>query len=398
MSRRRGRHQGNEARRHEEVVARALVDALPPLPPAQCPDHAVVRAGLRPAAKRGGFVPPSCLRALVPACLFPPWISPMIRTAQQLAKLPEGEHKHVTIRSAMPGHGDRDLKFLDHLQKKFSNQVGFLPRQALEWNIERGKVSIALENDEPAAYLLGKGNYLRDAHFGIIYQAAVSYDARRRLMGTALVQHFIDHMEPNIRLIGLWCAQDIEANEFWNACGFEAIAARHGSRRKGRVHIFWVGRTQRGKHEELRYPRQTRGGLMREYREVYGLKPGEEYKDVVLPELPEEEGSKGSAKGSGHGGTKGRAKASRKPRVSLAEMQRAFRYGQSQHICVVIAGMTKYLPVAPFEMPNFTDLAKVMAPGVDQGASSSSLQLPQGPQRVIKAGTKEIWTPARDAA
>jgi hypothetical protein len=143
--------------------------------------------------------------------------------------------------------------------------LGFLPRQALEWNIANGKVSIALENDEPAAYLLGKGNYLRDPHFGIIYQAAVSYDARRRLMGTALVQHFMDHMAPEIKLIGLWCAQDIEANEFWSACGFEAIAARHGSRRKGRVHIFWVGKTPgRGANEPLRFPRVTRGGLMRE--------------------------------------------------------------------------------------------------------------------------------------
>ena len=101
-------------------------------------------------------------------------------------------------------------------------------------------MSLALENDEPAAYLLGKGSYLRDPHFGIMYQAAVSYDARRRLIGTALVQHFIDQLSGpgvagGVRLIGLWCAQDIDANEFWNACGFEAIAARHGSRRMERL-------------------------------------------------------------------------------------------------------------------------------------------------------------------
>lgn len=194
----------------------------------------------------------------------------MIRTAMQLAKLPEAEHKHIRIRSAVPGCG-RDLKFIDHLQKKFSEQVGFLPRVALEAHIAKLRVSLVLENDEPAAYLLGKGNYLRDPHFGIIYQAAVSYDARRRLIGTALVQHLMDHMEPGVRLIGLWCAQDIEANEFWNACGFEAIAARHGSKRRGRVHIFWVGRTARGAHEPMRYPKVTHGGLMRESREVYGL-------------------------------------------------------------------------------------------------------------------------------
>lgn len=293
----------------------------------------------------------------------------MIRTAEQLARLPDGEHKCITIRSALP----EDVKFLDHLQKKFADQVGFLPMRALEANIERANVSIALENDEPAAYLLGKGNYLRDGHFGIIYQAAVSYDARRRLVGTALVQHFIDHMEPMTRLIGLWCAQDIEANEFWNACGFEAIAARHGSRRKGRVHIFWVGRTPRGRHEQMRYPRWTTGGLMREHREVFGLKPGEEYAEVELPALPE-------APAAGRRGAGARA-----AKLSLVEQQRAFRYGAGRHICVVINGVTRHLPVAPFEIPNFTDLARVMV------ATSAAVE--PGPRLARPAG--ELWTPAK---
>jgi GNAT superfamily N-acetyltransferase len=290
----------------------------------------------------------------------------MIRTAEQLAAMPEGEHKHITIRRAIPGPpGTGDVLFLDHLQKKYAHQVGFLPMQALEANIERGNVSLALENDEPAAYLLGKGNYLRDPHFGILYQTAVSYDARRRLLGTALVQHYIDNMEPSARLIGLWCAQDIDANEFWNACGFEAIAARHGSRRKGRIHIFWVGRTPRGAGEELRYPRFTHGGLMRERREVFGLKPGDEYKEVVLPELADPHlGAPPRSHGGGgpHPRPLSRRERGgrRRPAASLAELQRAFRYGQGQHICVVIAGVTRYLPVAPFEMPNFTDLARVM--------------------------------------
>ena len=323
----------------------------------------------------------------------------MIRTAEQLAMLPEGEHKCVTIRSAIPaapgteGSRGSDIKFLDHLQKKYSNQVGFLPTSALEWNIANGKVSIALENDEPAAYLLGKGTYLRDPHFGIIYQAAVSYDARRRLMGTALVQHFIDHMEPNVRLIGLWCAQDIEANEFWNACGFEAIAARHGSRRKGRVHIFWVGRTHRGRNEQLRYPKQTTGGLMKEYREVYGLEPGSEYKEVVLPELPGVEQRSEGGHSGGHRSAKKGTRAAQ-PKLSLAEMQRAFRYGQGNHICVVVAGVTKYLPVAPFEMPNFTDLSRVMV-SRNESRPKSQTAKPNG-MKVMQpnAQTGGLWTPA----
>lgn len=295
----------------------------------------------------------------------------MIKTATHLASLAEHEHKNITIRSAVPGCA-RDVKFLDHLQKKFSEQVGFLPMVALEAHIAKGRVSIALENDEPAAYLLGKGNYQRDPHFGIIYQAAVSYDARRRLIGTALVQHLMDHMEPGVRLIGLWCAQDIEANEFWSACGFEAVAARHGSKRRGRVHIFWVGRTAKGLHEPMRFPKVTRGGLMREKREVYGLDAGDDreaWKKVVLPERAVRErsapGSISSQPSVGVGRKRSaqsaRLKAHGSPKASLADMQRALRYGQSQHICVVIMGVTRYLPVAPFDLPDFADLARVSA-------------------------------------
>ena len=317
----------------------------------------------------------------------------MICAQQLLARLPAGEHKHVTIRTALPGDGPRsDLKFLDHLQKKYSEQVGFLPLQVLEWNIERGNVSIALENDEPAAYLLGKGNYLRDPYFGIIYQAAVSYDARRRLMGTALVQHFIADVPAMraTRLVGLWCAQDIEANEFWHACGFEAIAARHGSRRKGRVHIFWVGRTPApgGAQEPLRYPKYTQGGLMREQREVFGLAPGSEYKDVELPELAAEENPHPQSLSQGAREAKPRSGAKKRPgsRMSLIEQQRAFRYGHSQHICVVVSGVTKYLPVAPFDVPNFADLARTMV-GAQAGAVLESKA-----RHVRPAG--ELWSPA----
>lgn len=308
----------------------------------------------------------------------------MIRTAEQLAGGGETAQKQITIRTAILGaHGD--LMFVDHLQKKYSHQLGFLPRQALEAKIVRGEVSLALENDEPAAYLLGNGKYLGDPHFGIIYQAAVSYDARRRLLGTALVQHFIDHMEPMVRLIGLWCAQDIEANEFWNSCGFEAIAARHGSRRRGRVHIFWVGRTPRGRHETLRYPRHTHGGLMREMREVFGIEPGEEYGDIRLPDLPARPEERSGPK-PGRAGREGRGRA---VSMSLAERQRAFRYGQGRHLCVVIAGATKYLPVAPFEIPNFTDLARVMVAG-----GTGTDDAVAGIRHIRKPSSGPLWTPA----
>jgi hypothetical protein len=156
----------------------------------------------------------------------------------------------------------------------------------------------------------------------------------------------------------LWCAQDIEANEFWDACGFEAIAARHGSRSRGRVHIFWVGRTAKGKNEPMRFPRATRGGLMRERRQVYEVTPGngQSYREIVLPEHVEPPKSNNAPKHQGTSGTQPR-------KVSLLEQQRAFIHGASKHICIIVRGVSKYVPVAPFAVPDFADLARVMVAG-----------------------------------
>ena len=75
-------------------------------------------------------------------------------------------------------------------------------------------------------------------------------------------------------------------------------------------------------------------------------------------------------------------------------MQRAFRYGQGNHICVVVAGVTKYLPVAPFEMPNFTDLSRVMV-SRNESRPKSQTAKPNG-MKVMQpnAQTGGLWTPA----
>lgn len=183
------------------------------------------------------------------------------------------------------------------------------------------------------------------------------------------------------------------------------------------MHIFWVGRTPRGEaaDEPMRYPKYTSGGLMREHRQVFGLDPahggGSSYKQVVLPELA----SEGiEATPERHRGTKGRAPKKphhRVAKLSLAEMQRAFRYGQGKHICVVIAGLTKYLPVAPFEMPNFTDLARSMvatqagdsavrkaSPKGVIGASAASAPGSAGAAGAPgSGGAAALWIPAKQA-
>src|ERR1051326_8254557 len=89
------------------------------------------------------------------------------------------------------------------------------------------------------------------------------------------------------RLFCCWCAQDIEANYFWESLGFVPLAFRAGSRDKGRVHIFWQRRV-RADDETTPYwfPSQTTSGSIREDRLVFPIPPGTHWSDakpVILP-------------------------------------------------------------------------------------------------------------------
>lgn len=56
-------------------------------------------------------------------------------------------------------------------------------------------------------------------------------------------------------------------------------------------------------------------------------------------------------------GTQDGVRESRKrmAKPTLLEQQRAFLRGGSKHVCIIIKGVMKYVPVAPFEMPTFVD-------------------------------------------
>lgn len=164
----------------------------------------------------------------------------------------------------------QDWKFLDHLQRKHHDAIGFLSRLALEQAIARGRVLLALENGEPAGYLYGKSPYGRQAHVGIIFQAAICYDARRRLLGTSLVESFVSRFPPEVTQVCLWCASGLDANLFWSALGFVAVASRAGARSTGRHHLFWCRHLREGPGE-FWVPDRTRAGVMREAREVRRL-------------------------------------------------------------------------------------------------------------------------------
>jgi hypothetical protein len=173
------------------------------------------------------------------------------------------------IRPARPG----DWTFLDHLQRRHHEAVGFLSRAALEEAIERERVLLALENGAPAGYLYGKAPYQGREQVAIIFQAAIGFGARRRLLGTALVEAFAARLPARVTQLCLWCAADLDAGLFWSALGFRPIATRAGARRTGRTHVFWC-RTAGAAPDPVWVPDTTRGGVLRETRTVTPLAAG----------------------------------------------------------------------------------------------------------------------------
>lgn len=238
----------------------------------------------------------------------------------------------ITIR---PGTMD-DVPFLDSLQKLHTKQVGWMPTAQFEGKIKAGHVLIAEESiargplsvatdvgprttDHRVGYCIGNDQYFKRDDCGIIYQLNVAPNRQRGFIGAALLRAMFDRAAYGCRLFCCWCAQDIEANHFWEAMGFVPLAFRTGSRTRGgrrpevggrkrdgtpthdlpptthtraRVHIFWQKRINADDTTTpWWFPSQTSAGSIREDRLVFPIPPGVHWKDampVVLPgERPE---------------------------------------------------------------------------------------------------------------
>lgn len=173
-----------------------------------------------------------------------------------------------------------DMVYIDSLQKKHGEQLGFMAWSWIRAAIIDRHCWVGTENGEPACYVLGKPRYKDQYAVGIIYQACVQYDAQRRTLGFALVQAFLGAMAISTEQLVLWCAQDIEANLFWNACGFKALAWRVGGKKATRIHICWsYARDPDKPLDQHWFPESTTGGSMKAWRRVQKLEPGESWVD-----------------------------------------------------------------------------------------------------------------------
>lgn len=142
----------------------------------------------------------------------------------------------ATTRLAKP----KDFTYVKDLAKRFTDAVGFLPAEAVRTRIDRAQVRIALENGDPCGYVL-EGTQLQHAkHIRPIFQAAVQMDAQRRHHGLKLIEEICSTAAASHQtIVQCYCRQTLDANSFWKAAGFVAVALRHVNATRGAPCILW---------------------------------------------------------------------------------------------------------------------------------------------------------------
>jgi GNAT superfamily N-acetyltransferase len=162
-----------------------------------------------------------------------------------------------------------------------------MPTKQIEGKINAGQVIVAEEAGTAIGYCMGQDRYFKRDDVGIIYQLNVTPGAQRKLVGAMLLRAMFERAAYGCRLFCCWCAQDIEANYFWQSMGFVPLAFRTGSQKKSRTHIFWQRRTVEGDvTTPYWFPSQTNQGAIREDRLVLPIPPGVDWRDVMPVVLP----------------------------------------------------------------------------------------------------------------
>ena len=137
------------------------------------------------------------------------------------------------IKSAQEG----DMKYIIHLLKLERETIGFLPKTVYEEEIDMQRKSITLdicfENGDPVGFLYanhGKNGMMK------VYQICIQEDARRHERATALLEKSITKRD---NYITLRCAEDLEANLFWESLDFEVINKLNANNKRNRcIYVY----------------------------------------------------------------------------------------------------------------------------------------------------------------
>lgn len=142
----------------------------------------------------------------------------------------------VGIRTAAAG----DLTYVDHLQKQHADAVGFLPKVALQSVINDQYITLGLQNDCPAGYLLSRTRLRWQPLMRSITQTCVDMSAQRRHIGLALLTELEQRARTDgILAVQACCAVGLDSNSFWRAAGYIPIVHMRPDNVRGREIICW---------------------------------------------------------------------------------------------------------------------------------------------------------------
>jgi ribosomal protein S18 acetylase RimI-like enzyme len=140
------------------------------------------------------------------------------------------------------------VRFYDHLQRHERETIGRVTHEMLLKYSSTGRLHTLWHDRDPLGYIIANDTSRHPTRTQYpnqmrIYVACIDYGMQRRLFGTILV----DHIERIARLrrldsIGLWCAEDIPARDFWTSIGFTPQRERDGGRKRKRKLIEYSRR------------------------------------------------------------------------------------------------------------------------------------------------------------
>ena len=149
---------------------------------------------------------------------------------------------HITTNALTPAL----VRFYNHLQRQAREQIGRVTPQMLEKYAQSNRLHTLWNDNDPLGYVIANDTSRHPTRTKYpqqmrIYVACIDYTVQRRLFGTMLV----DHVEQIARLrrltrIGLWCAEDIPARDFWTSIGFTPQRTRPGGRKRNRTLIEYT--------------------------------------------------------------------------------------------------------------------------------------------------------------
>ena len=142
---------------------------------------------------------------------------------------------NITISNARPD----DSTYIAHLMRGNYNALSFVPQPSIERNAEAGNILLARVNNAEAGYLYHSPIGARGRVH--VHQACIEFDIRGQEYGARLVRRLeLKCRQARIQHIGLRCADDLPANDFWRRMGFAHVGQIAGGKSRGRMLNCWL--------------------------------------------------------------------------------------------------------------------------------------------------------------